>query len=92
MYRKHQPEDIVKQCPHCQFLVRDDMRACEVCAKPLAAPIAVPAFAAGQRTGDDIIAGRVGTGEAGFPVAAVWLLVLGVLLAVAVVLSTVHWG
>lgn len=81
----------MKSCPHCQFLVREDMSSCEVCGKPLAAPSAVPAFAAGQRSGEDVFAARVGAQEANFPVATLWLLALGVLLAVAVVLSTLHW-
>ncbi|MCB1270094.1 MAG: hypothetical protein M9942_04655 [Microthrixaceae bacterium] len=82
----------MKKCPHCQFLVREDSSTCEVCSKPLGAPTSVPAFAAGQRSGEEVLAARVGPNEAAFPAAAVWLVVVGVLLAAAVVLSGIHWA
>lgn len=82
----------MEKCPHCQFLVSEGRTTCEVCSKPLESPSAVPAFAAGPRSGEDVMAARVGPNEAGFPVAAVWLLVVGILLASAVVLSSIHWG
>lgn len=81
----------MNKCPHCQFLVREDMRTCEVCHKPLGQSRAVPAFAAGQHNGEEAVAARIGPHEAGFPSATLWLFVVGVLLAVAVVFSTVYW-
>lgn len=81
----------MNKCPHCQFLVRDDMRTCEVCQKPLGQSRSVPAFAAGQRNGDDAMAARIGPQEAGFPAAALWLFVVGTMLAAAVVATTVYW-
>jgi len=89
---QHQPENNVNKCPHCLFLVRDDMRTCEVCGKPIGQSRAVPAFAAGQRNGEEAMAARIGPTEAGFPTAAVWLFVLGVVLAAAVVLSPMYWA
>lgn len=82
----------MNKCPHCQFLVRENMRTCEVCHKPLGDSRSVPAFAAGQRTGDEAMAARIGPQEAGFPAAALWLFVLGALLAAAVVFSTLYWA
>jgi hypothetical protein len=72
-------------------LVRDDMRTCEVCQKPLSQSRSVPAFAAGQRNGDEAMAARVGPQQAGFPAAALWLFVVGTLLSAAVVATTVYW-
>ncbi|MEZ5239290.1 MAG: hypothetical protein R2716_10205 [Microthrixaceae bacterium] len=62
-----------------------------MCSKPLESPSAVPALRR-VRAAAGAMAARVGPNEAGFPVAAVWLLVVGVLLASAVVLSSIHWG
>ncbi|MCO5320400.1 MAG: hypothetical protein M9922_03260 [Microthrixaceae bacterium] len=81
----------MNKCPHCQFLVREDTRTCEVCHKPFAREAAVPGFAAGQGRGDDALAARVGPGEAGFPVSVIWLFIVGMLLAAAVAFSSSHW-
>ncbi len=81
----------MNKCPHCQFLVREDMRTCEVCSKPLAVSRAVPAFAADSHNGDEAMAAHIGPGEAGFPVATLWLFLLGLMLAAAVVLTTINW-
>ncbi len=78
----------MNKCPHCQFLVRDDLRTCEVCHKPLAAEATVPGFAAGQRSGDEVLAARVGPTEAGFPAAVLWMCVVGGLLAAALLFSS----
>jgi hypothetical protein len=67
------------------------MRTCEVCHKPLAQSRSVPAFAAGQRNGDEAMAARVGPTEAGFPAAVLWLFVVGTLLSAAVVATTMYW-
>ena len=80
----------MNKCPHCQFLVRDDMRTCEVCQKPLGQSRSVPAFAAGQRKGEDAMAARIGPQEAGFPAVALWLFVVGTLMAAAVVASSMY--
>lgn len=82
----------MNKCPHCQFLVREETRTCEVCHKPLQQSRSVPAFASGQRSGDEAMAARIGPVEAGFPAAALWLFVVGTLLAAAVVLSTLYWS
>lgn len=81
----------MNKCPHCQFLVRDGMRTCEVCQKPVGQPRSVPAFAAGGRNGDEAMAARIGPQEAAFPTTALWLFVMGVLLSAAVVAGTVYW-
>lgn len=90
-HNQPQPESTLNKCPHCQFLVREDMRTCEVCHKPLEGPRSVPAFAAGQRS-DDALAARIGPTEAGFPAAVLWLFVVGTLLAAAVVITTLNWS
>lgn len=81
----------MKKCPHCQFLVREDTRTCGVCHKPLFQDVGVPAFAAGQRRGQETLAAHVGPAESGFPLSLVWLLVVGLLFAVAIWLTSAYW-
>ncbi len=78
-------------CPHCQFLVREGSRTCDVCHKPVYEASGVPSFVAGARSGREVVAARVGHADSGFPVTVVWLFVLGVLLAAAVVITSATW-
>lgn len=81
----------VDTCPHCQFLVREGSRCCEVCHKPLHEASGVPSFASGQRPGQEVMAARVGPQQAGFSNAIVWLFVVVLLLAAAVWATTTYW-
>ena len=81
----------METCPHCQFLVREGARTCDVCHKPLAESSGVPAFAAGQRGHEEMVTARVGPQETGFSNAVAWLFVVVLLLGVAVWATTTYW-
>ena len=81
----------METCPHCQFLVRDGARTCDVCKKALVDNAGIPSFAGGQRRHDDIVAARVGPSEVGSSNAVVWLFVVAVLMGAAVWASTNYW-
>lgn len=81
----------METCPHCQFLVRDGSRSCDVCHKTLVDSTGVPSFAAGQRHREELVTARVGPQEVGFSNAVVWLFVVVLLLGVAVWATTIYW-
>lgn len=82
----------METCPHCKFLVRDGARVCGVCHKPLAATdVGVPSFLSGDRHGSQALAAHVGPGEAGVPVSVIVLFVVGLLFALALVVTGHFW-
>ena len=79
----------MENCPHCQFLVRDNARNCTVCNKSIRRddPLGVRA---GQQN-PQALAGHVGPAEAGVPVSVTLLFIIGLTMAGAVYLSTQFW-